>query len=59
MKKNFARLLCLPVFTCVLFWGCTKFEKDGQCSQAGIVLTFDDDRVDNWVQYLPFLIRPM
>jgi peptidoglycan/xylan/chitin deacetylase (PgdA/CDA1 family) len=39
----------------MLFLGCTKFKKEGQCSHAGIVLTFDDDRVDNWVQYLPFL----
>jgi len=55
MLKNFTRRLCLSVLTCMFFGACTKFEKKGECSQAGIVLTFDDDRVDNWVQYLPFL----
>jgi peptidoglycan-N-acetylglucosamine deacetylase len=55
MLKNFTRLLCMPVLTCMFFWGCAKFEKKGQCSQAGIALTFDDDRVDNWFQNLPFL----
>jgi peptidoglycan-N-acetylglucosamine deacetylase len=55
MRKNFARLLCISVFTSMFFWGCTKFEKKGQCSHAGIALTFDDDRVDNWFQALPFL----
>jgi peptidoglycan/xylan/chitin deacetylase (PgdA/CDA1 family) len=55
MRKNFARLLCMSVFTSIFFGGCTKFEKKGQCSHAGIALTFDDDRVDNWFQALPFL----
>lgn len=45
----------MSVFTSMLFLGCTKFEKKGQLIQAGIVLTFDDDRIDNWFQYLPFL----
>ena len=39
----------------MLFNGCTKFKKDGQLNQAGIALTFDDDRVDNWFKYLPYL----
>jgi peptidoglycan/xylan/chitin deacetylase (PgdA/CDA1 family) len=39
----------------MFFWGCAKFEKRGECSHAGITLTFDDDRVDNWYQYLAFL----
>jgi peptidoglycan-N-acetylglucosamine deacetylase len=55
MLKNFGRLLYMPLLTCMFFSGCTKFQKKGQCSQAGIVLTFDDDRVDNWFQNLPFL----
>ena len=55
MRNNIAGLLCISVFTCMFFWGCTKFEKKGQFRHAGIALTFDDDRVDNWFQYLPFL----
>lgn len=39
----------------MLFIGCKKFEKTGQLNQAGIALTFDDDRVDNWFTYLPYL----
>ncbi len=35
--------------------GCKKFEKAGNVAQPGIVLTFDDDRVDNWYKYLPLL----
>lgn len=37
------------------FLGCKKFEKPGKMKQAGIVLTFDDNYVDNWYRYLPFL----
>ena len=55
MRNNLTRLLCMLVLTSMFFWGCTKFEKKGQLSPAGIVLTFDDDRVDNWFQYMPFL----
>lgn len=40
------------IFTC--FTSCTKFKKEGQFQQAGIALTFDDDRVDNWFKYLHF-----
>jgi peptidoglycan-N-acetylglucosamine deacetylase len=54
MQKNIAGLLWVSLLICIFFPGCTKFEKKGQCNQAGIALTFDDDRVDNWVQYLPF-----
>lgn len=38
-----------------LFTGCKKFEKPGQLQAPGIALTFDDDRVDNWYNYLPLL----
>ena len=55
MRKNFSMLLCMSVFTSMCFLGCTKFEKKGQYRQAGIALTFDDDRIDNWFQNLPFL----
>ena len=55
MQKNFVGLVCMSVLTCMFFWGCAKFEKKGEFSRAGIALTFDDDRVDNWFKSLPFL----
>lgn len=55
MRKNFIQLVCISVLICMSFGGCAKFEKKGQCSRAGIALTFDDDRVDNWYQNLSFL----
>lgn len=39
----------------MFFYGCTKFKKDGYINKAGVALTFDDDRVDNWFKYLPYL----
>jgi peptidoglycan/xylan/chitin deacetylase (PgdA/CDA1 family) len=41
------------IIIALIFPGCKKFEKNGQMKQAGIALTFDDDRVDNWFNYLP------
>jgi len=35
--------------------GCSKYERKGYMTDAGIALTFDDDRIDNWYRYLPFL----
>jgi peptidoglycan-N-acetylglucosamine deacetylase len=55
MLKNYAKAVLISITVCMLFNGCTKFKKDGQLSQAGIALTFDDERVDNWYQYLPYL----
>jgi peptidoglycan-N-acetylglucosamine deacetylase len=34
---------------------CKKFDKKGYLPQAGVVLSFDDDRIDNWYRYLPLL----
>ena len=42
--------LCLVLLPC-----CSKFKKEGHMKKAGIAITFDDDRVDNWFEYLPFL----
>ncbi len=53
MRKNIALLLIMTAFVCTP--GCKKFEKTCQLKEAGIALTFDDDRVDNWFQYLPML----
>lgn len=55
MYRNYAKAVFISVTICMLFNGCTKFKKDGQLNQAGIALTFDDDRVDNWFKYLPYL----
>jgi peptidoglycan-N-acetylglucosamine deacetylase len=55
MHKNFAKAIFISVMICFIFNGCTKYKKDGQLSQAGIAFTFDDDRVDNWFKYLPYL----
>ncbi|HAO46536.1 MAG TPA: polysaccharide deacetylase family protein [Ferruginibacter sp.] len=50
MRRNIALLILATMW---LFSGsCKKFEKAGQLNQAGIALTFDDDRVDNWFEYL-------
>jgi peptidoglycan-N-acetylglucosamine deacetylase len=55
MLKNYAKAALISLVICTLFNGCTKYKKDGQLNQPGIALTFDDDRVDNWFQYLPYL----
>jgi len=54
MYINYAKTAIIAVL-CVLFAGCTKYEKRGQMPQGGIALTFDDDRIDNWFDYLPYL----
>ena len=55
MLKNYAKAALISLGICTVFNGCTKFKKDGQLNQPGIALTFDDDRVDNWFKYLPYL----
>lgn len=35
--------------------GCTKYERLGNVERPGIVLTFDDNGIDNWYKYLPLL----
>ena len=55
MYNNYAKSIFIALVISALFNGCTKFKKDGQLSNAGIALTFDDDRIDNWFKYLPYL----
>ncbi len=55
MNRNFAVSVIVLLFTGMLFLGCNKFKKEGQLQKAGIAVTFDDDRVDNWFSYLAFL----
>jgi peptidoglycan-N-acetylglucosamine deacetylase len=38
----------------IMFFGCKKFEKQGNMPSSGVAITFDDNRVDNWYTYLPF-----
>ena len=52
---KYGKAVFVAVTICLLFIGCTKYEKHGQLKEAGIALTFDDDRVDNWFKYLPYL----
>ncbi len=54
-KRFTGYLLPVIVFSLFACMGCKKFEKEGSISRPGVVLTFDDDRVENWSQYLPFL----
>ncbi len=55
MAKNLAKVLSALLISTVLFSGCKKFEKQGHLPDPGVVLTFDDDRINNWVEYLPLL----
>ncbi|CAN5883905.1 polysaccharide deacetylase family protein [soil metagenome] len=55
MDKKKSSLLGLLFCLFFVLPGCKKFIKEGSLDQAGIVLTFDDDRLDNWVKNLPLL----
>jgi peptidoglycan/xylan/chitin deacetylase (PgdA/CDA1 family) len=54
MVKRFA-VLTSTLLVFLLFAGCTKFKKEGTVAHPGVVITFDDNYVDNWVDYLPML----
>ena len=53
-KKNIVAFCAFLIIT-GSFSGCKKFVKEGHIKDPGIVLTFDDNRVDNWFSYLPML----
>ena len=55
MYMNYAKAVLISLLICTVLNGCTKYKKNGQLNQAGVALTFDDDRVDNWFKYLPYL----
>lgn len=55
MRKDINVAILLTAFIGLFLTGCEKYKKVGQISHAGIAITFDDDRIDNWFQYLPFL----
>ena len=51
---NAGKFIALGIIV-ILFAGCKKFEKSGFLKEPGVVLTFDDDRVDNWYANLALL----
>ena len=55
MAKKSIVALCASLMILFLFAGCKKYVKEGCVNEPGIVLTFDDDRIDNWFTYLPLL----
>ena len=54
MAKSFAGII-ISLLLSVLITGCAKFQKDGFVQAPGVVITFDDNYVDNWAEYLPML----
>ena len=54
MAKSFAGIT-ISLLVSLLFVGCTKYQKAGSVKDPGVVLTFDDNYVDNWAEYLPML----
>jgi peptidoglycan/xylan/chitin deacetylase (PgdA/CDA1 family) len=55
MVRQKLTAFCAALIIFSFFSGCKKFAKPGHMDEPGIVLTFDDDRVDNWYTYLPLL----
>ena len=55
MANKLVGAFCALVIIIGFSAGCKKFKKEGHLQTPGIVLTFDDDRVDNWYTYLPVL----
>ena len=55
MAKTNVVAFCALLIIISLSAGCKKFVEAGHINEPGIVLTFDDDRVDNWFPYLPLL----
>jgi peptidoglycan-N-acetylglucosamine deacetylase len=53
MLKRTLVAFCALITSVILLSGCKKFEKAGHMKDPGIVLTFDDDRVDNWHSFMP------
>jgi len=56
MAKKVVGVPLIPIIIIiVLLSGCKKFSKECHFNEPGIVLTFDDDKVDNWFTYLSML----
>lgn len=55
MQKNLSFLVYSLLYLSVFVYpGCSRYEFNGQPMQAGLALTFDDDRIDNWYAFLPY-----
>ena len=54
MAKRSAGILILLLIT-LFISGCTKFQKEGYLRDPGVSIGFDDNYVDNWIEYLPML----
>src|SRR5882757_7212862 len=54
MAKSFAGIT-ISLLVSLLIAGCTKYQKEGSVKDPGVVITFDDNYIDNWTQYLPKL----
>lgn len=52
---QYLKLLLVFVAIAVTTLHCTKYKKEGYVPKPGIVLTFDDNRIDNWSKYLNLL----
>jgi peptidoglycan-N-acetylglucosamine deacetylase len=55
MVKGIVMAFCAILVIVGSLSSCKKFDKPGSMKAPGVVLTFDDDRVDNWFTYLPML----
>ena len=54
MAKSFAGIT-ISLLLMLFISGCAKFQKEGSVNDPGVVITFDDNYVDNWTEYLPML----
>ncbi len=56
MSRHLLKLSCFALFIITLFagLGCKKYVRHGDLV-GGVVLTFDDNYVDDWYKYLPLL----
>jgi sialate O-acetylesterase len=53
MAKNLFKASFALAIIIGSFCGCKKFEKEGHLQEPGIVLTFDDEKIDNWYDFIP------
>jgi len=56
MRRSLLKLVCFALFaiTLIIGPGCKKYVRHGEL-EGGLVLTFDDNYVDDWYKYLPLL----
>lgn len=54
MEQKIARHCMALLLFMLVIGGCKKYEKAGYLQHAGILLTFDDNNIENWYQHLAF-----